>query len=123
MIVFLEEHFAVVLSPQPGYISMSKTHESQPGAQSPISLMPWRPKAMSMTIIHVQRIGDKALLPQGDFDRLVELARRYEEIELQIHEDDVPTLGIMHLMEQGGAFDFWREEGEAIYAAEDGEPV
>lgn len=78
---------------------------------------------MSMTTIHVQRIGDKALLPQGDFDRLVELARRCEEIALQIHEDDVPTLDIMHLVEQGSAFDFWLEEGEAIYAAEDGEPV
>jgi len=76
-----------------------------------------------MTTIHVQRIGDKALLPQGDFERLIQLARRSEEISLQVQEDDVPTLGIMRLAEQGGAFDFWLEEGEGIYAPEDGEPV
>jgi hypothetical protein len=35
----------------------------------------------------------------------------------------VPTLGIMRLIEQGGAFDFWKEEGEDIYSATDGEPV
>jgi hypothetical protein len=76
-----------------------------------------------MTTIHVQRIGDKALLPQSEFERLIALARRYEDIVLQVHEDDVPTLGIMRLIEQSGAFDFWMEEGEEIYSAEDGEPV
>jgi hypothetical protein len=76
-----------------------------------------------MTTIHVQRVGDKALLPQSEFERLVELARQHEEIAVQIHEDDVPTLGIMCLVEQGGAFDFWMEAGEDIYAVEDGEPM
>jgi hypothetical protein len=51
------------------------------------------------------------------------LARQYEEIAVQMHEDDVPTLGMMRLAEQGGAFDFWREASEDIYSAEDGEPV
>jgi hypothetical protein len=76
-----------------------------------------------MTTIHVQCIGDKALLPQSEFERLVELAQRYEEITVQRQEDDVPTLGIMRLAEQSGAFDFWQEEGEDIYSIEDGEPV
>ena len=76
-----------------------------------------------MTTIHVQCIGDKALLPQSEFERLVELAQRYEEITVQMQEDDVPTLGIMRLAEQSGAFDFWQEEGEDIYSIEDGEPV
>jgi len=78
---------------------------------------------MHMTTIHVQCIGDKALLPQSEFERLVELAQRYEEITVQMQEDDVPTLGIMRLAEQSGAFDFWQEEGEDIYSIEDGEPV
>ena len=69
-----------------------------------------------MTTIHVQCIGDKALLPQSEFERLVELAQRYEEITVQMQEDDVPTLGIMRLAEQSGAFDFWQEEGEDIYS-------
>ena len=76
-----------------------------------------------MTTIHVQCIGDKALLPQSEFERLLELAQRYEEITVQMQEDDVPTLGIMRLAEQSGAFNFWQEEGEDIYSLEDGEPV
>jgi hypothetical protein len=30
---------------------------------------------------------------------------------------------MMRLAQQGGAFDFWKEEGEAIYSAEDGEAL
>lgn len=76
-----------------------------------------------MTTIHVQHIGDKAVLPQQEFNRLLELARRGEEIMVQTPDDDVPTLDIMRLVEQGRAFDFWKEEGEEIYSADDGEPV
>lgn len=36
-----------------------------------------------MTTIHVQCIGDKALLPQTEFERLVELAQRHEEVTVQ----------------------------------------
>jgi len=76
-----------------------------------------------MTTIHVQCIGDKALLPQSELERLVELAQRSEEITVQKQEDDMPTLGLMRLLDQSGAFDFWREAGEDIYSAEDGEAV
>jgi hypothetical protein len=76
-----------------------------------------------MATIHVQCIGDKALLSQSDLERLVELAQRSEAITVLQQEDDVPTLGLMRLIEQGGAFDFWKEEGEDIYSAADGEPV
>ncbi len=76
-----------------------------------------------MTTVHVQSIGDKAVLPQKDLDRLVNLAWQHEEIEVQMHEDDVPTVGVMRMAEQGGSFDFWMEAGEDIYSAEDGEPV
>jgi len=76
-----------------------------------------------MTTIHVQCVGDKALLPQTELEQLVELAQRSEAVTVQVHEDDVPTLGIMRLIEQGGAFDFWKETAEDLYSAEDGEPV
>jgi hypothetical protein len=76
-----------------------------------------------MTTIHVQCIGDKALLTQSDLAWLVELAQRSEAITVQRQDDDVPTLGMMRLMEQGGSFDFWKEDGEDIYSAADGEPV
>ena len=29
----------------------------------------------------------------------------------------------MRIAEWGGAFDFWREDGEDIYTAEDGDPL
>lgn len=76
-----------------------------------------------MTKIHAQLIGDNALLLRSELERLIELARRSEEIEMEIREDDVPTLDIMRLAEQSGAFNFWKEEGEDIYSAKDGEPV
>ncbi len=76
-----------------------------------------------MTTIHVQCIGDKALLPQSELEQLIELAQRSEAITVHRQEDDMPTLGLMRLIEQGGAFDFWKEDGEDIYSAEDGEPV
>ena len=69
-----------------------------------------------MTTVHAQFVGDKAMLPRAEFERLVELARQSEGIELQMYEDDVPTLGIMLLAEQGGSFDFWNQEGEDIYS-------
>jgi len=76
-----------------------------------------------MTTIHVQRIGDTALLPQSEFEQLLRLARRCEQISLQMREDDVPTLALMRLAEQSGAFDFWKDEGEDTYSAKDGEAV
>jgi hypothetical protein len=61
-----------------------------------------------MVTIHIQCIGDKALLSQSDLKRLVDLAQQSEAITVLRRNDDVPTLGIMRLMEQGGAFDLWR---------------
>ncbi|HLG15329.1 MAG TPA: hypothetical protein VJH03_12620 [Blastocatellia bacterium] len=76
-----------------------------------------------MATIHAQLIGDKVLLLRGDLERLVEVARRSQEIDLAIEEDDTSTLAIMRLAEQGAAFNFWKEKGEDIYSTEDGEPV
>ena len=76
-----------------------------------------------MTIIHAQLFDNGALLPRSEFERLVELAQKSEEIEVHLQEDDAPTQSLMRLAEQGGAFDFWREDGEDIYSAEDGEPL
>ena len=71
----------------------------------------------------IQYIGEKVLLPQREFERLVELAQQYEEITVRRQEDDVPMWDIMRLVEQSGAFGFWEEEGEDIYSSKDGEPV
>jgi hypothetical protein len=76
-----------------------------------------------MTVIYARLIGDQALLPRQELERLLELARRSEPVELHLDETDVPTAAVMRLAEQGGAFDFWRGEGEDIYSANDGEPL
>ncbi len=76
-----------------------------------------------MTTIHVQHVGDKALLPRTELDQLIELARQHQGVAMEITEDDLPTLAIMRLAEQGGAFDFWLDSAEDVYSASDGEPV
>ena len=71
-----------------------------------------------MTTLHAKVIGDQAVLPRTELDRLVELAQRSEEIMLHMEEDDIPTVGIMRLAEQGGAF-AWLAEEEELYSVED----
>lgn len=71
-----------------------------------------------MTKLHAEFVGDRALLPRAEFERLVELARRSDEIELQVHEDDVPTLGMMRLGEQARAFDWLADEPD-LYTVSD----
>jgi hypothetical protein len=76
-----------------------------------------------MTTIDALLIGDKALIPRNQLERLVELAKQSGPVTLQMSVEDLPTVGIARLAEQGGSFDFWQEEGEDIYSLEDGEPV
>jgi len=76
-----------------------------------------------MTTIHVQRVGDKALLPQSELDQLVEWARLKQQIAVEFEDDGVSTIAMMRLAEQGGAFDFWKESAEDIYSPQDGEPL
>ena len=76
-----------------------------------------------MTTIQAQIFGDSALLPRPDLDRLLELARRSEAVDLKIYEDDLPTVGLMRLSEVGGSLGFWHDDGEDIYSMDDGEPI
>ncbi len=73
-----------------------------------------------MTTIQAQVFGNSALLPRPDLERLLELARRTEEVEVKIQEDDLPTVAMMRLSDTGGAFDFWNDDREDIYSADDG---
>ncbi|HBI45747.1 MAG TPA: hypothetical protein DDY78_23280 [Planctomycetales bacterium] len=76
-----------------------------------------------MTTIHAHMIGDQAVVPRQELERLLELARRCEPVELELDEGDVSTLDVMRLADTGGSFDFWLEEGEDIYTAQDGEAL
>lgn len=71
-----------------------------------------------MTTLHAQVVGDKAVLPRAEFERLVELAQQSEEITVHLEEEDILTLGIMRLAEQGGAFEGLAEE-EDLYTLDD----
>ena len=71
-----------------------------------------------MTILHAQLIGDKTVLLRSELERLVALARRSEEIELHLETNEIPTVGIMRLAEEGKAFD-WLAEEENLYSVED----
>jgi hypothetical protein len=59
-----------------------------------------------MTTVHALAIGDKALLPRAELERLVKLAEKSEPVTLQIEQEDVPAVGIAWLADHGGAFDF-----------------
>ncbi len=71
-----------------------------------------------MTTVHAQLVSGKAVLSQAEFERLIELAQRSEEIEVQVHGDNLPTWGIMRLAEQGGAFN-WLADEEDLYTVDD----
>ena len=68
-----------------------------------------------MTTVHAKIIGDEAVVPKSEFDRLVEIARRSEEIDLQT--DDIPAAGIMYLAQSGGSFDHVAEDSD-VYSVE-----
>jgi len=76
-----------------------------------------------MTTIHAQIVGDQAVLPILELERLVAVARKSEQVDLQLREGETSTRDMMSLAVRGGAFDFWLEEGEDIYSRNDGEPV
>ena len=71
-----------------------------------------------MTIVHAQLVGDQAVLPKAEFERLMELARQSEEVELRLTEDDMPAAGIARLAEEGGAF-AWLADEEDLYSVND----
>jgi hypothetical protein len=71
-----------------------------------------------MISVHAQFFGDEAMLPRAELERLVELARRSEEVELQAQEEELPTLGLLWLAQHGGAFDWLADEPD-LYSVND----
>jgi hypothetical protein len=74
--------------------------------------------AMLMTTVHAQLVGDKAVLPRDEFDRLIALARQTVSIDLQAQEEDLPNLGLLLLAEKGGAFNWLANEPD-LYSLDD----
>jgi hypothetical protein len=71
-----------------------------------------------MTVVHAQLVGEQALLSRAEFERLMELARQRGPIELRVEKEVLPTLGLMRLAEQEGAFD-WLAHEDDLYTVDD----
>jgi len=71
-----------------------------------------------MTTLHPQIVGDKALVPREEFERVLKLARQTESIEVDVSEDDIPTIGITRRAERGGALGWLADESD-LYTVND----
>lgn len=71
-----------------------------------------------MTTIHAELVGDKAVLPRLELEKLLEIARRNEQVECVSQQEEISVSGLMELAEQSGAFDFLNAE-EDLYSVDD----
>ena len=73
-----------------------------------------------MVKLHTQQIGaEKALVDQAELQRLVDVARRVEEVELIEIQDDLPTEALIRLAEEGGSFSVLEVPQEDVYTLDD----
>ncbi len=73
-----------------------------------------------MVRVHAQPVGaQKALVDRAELQRLIEIARQVEEVELVETQDDLPGEGVMRLLEEGGSFAFLKDPREDIYSVND----
>ncbi len=75
-----------------------------------------------MATVHAELTDDKAVLRRDEFERLLELARRIEPVEVRPAEEPREA-SLARLASEGRAFDFWNESGEEIYSTQDGEAI
>lgn len=75
-----------------------------------------------MATVHAELKGDKAVLTRKEFERLLELARRSEPVEVQPVNGEREA-AFARLAVEGGAFDFWKDAEEEVYSSRDGEAV
>lgn len=73
-----------------------------------------------MVRVHAQSIGEeKALVDRAELQRLIEVARQVEEVELVEFQDDLPGEGVTQLLQEGGSFAFLSDPREDIYSVND----
>jgi len=73
-----------------------------------------------MVKLHTQQIGaEKALVDRAELLRLVDVARRVEEVELIEIQDDLPTEALIRLVEEAGSFSFLEDPQEDVYTLND----
>ena len=73
-----------------------------------------------MVKVHTQQVGpEKALVDRGELQRFIEVARQVEEVEVIEVQDDLPTEGLMRLLQEGGSFSYLADPREDIYTLND----
>ena len=73
-----------------------------------------------MLNIPLRRVeGDKVILDSKVFEALVQRAQTVEDVVIHETAEDLPTAGLMKLVEQDDAFAFLHDPAEDIYTIED----
>ena len=73
-----------------------------------------------MVKVHAQQVGPgKALVDRGELQRLIEVARQVEKVELIEIQEDLPTEGLMRLVQEGGSFSYLADPREDVYTLND----
>ncbi len=73
-----------------------------------------------MVKVHAQSVGpEKALVDRAELERLIDVARQVEEVELIEVQDDIPADGLMQLAQEGGSFSFLADPREDVYTLND----
>ncbi len=73
-----------------------------------------------MVRVHAQPVGsEKALVDRAELQKLIDVARQVEKVELIEVEDDLPVEGLMRLVQEGASFDFLADPREDIYTLDD----
>jgi len=70
--------------------------------------------------IHAEPVGpDKALVSREELGKLIEAARKVEEVELIESVDDLPVEGLTRIATEGGSFQFLEDPREDLYTVKD----
>ncbi len=73
-----------------------------------------------MVRVHAHPVGsEKTLVDRTELQRLIDVARQVEEVELIEVQDDLPVEGLARLAQEGGSFDFLADPREDIYTIDD----
>lgn len=73
-----------------------------------------------MVRIHAEPVGpDKALVNRQELGKLIEVARKVEEVELLELGDDLPIARLERIAAEGGSFRFLEDSGEDLYSVDD----
>jgi hypothetical protein len=77
-------------------------------------------EVLVMVGLHAVPAGPgKALVDRAELDRLIEAARKVEEVELIEGTHDLPSEGLMYLAEAAGSFAYLLDAREDVYSVND----